>query len=229
MRAPSRARRLGWVIAIVVSLCACGSDDPRPQAVGIRAEGCRAVADLGSGLAIGPDLVLTSAHTVAGASDLTVLIDAKTTAPATVVAFDPSMDLAYLRTSGDAAIESTRPVISSEQAEPGVAGRALVFRDGAATEVDVEIRRRVVINTEDIYVEEGARRPGFEISADIQLGDSGGAVLVGGEVIAIVWARTRDFDDDRFYAIDVSRARGRIDAQLAAGDLGPEVDLSRCT
>lgn len=63
-------------------------------------------------------------------------------------------------------------------------------------------------------------RPGFELTADIELGDSGGSVFVDDEVIAALWARSRD-DGDRSYAIDVSRARDLIDTQLASGDLGP--------
>jgi len=192
----------------------CGTNATDLHAVGIRAEGCRSTAELGSGLLVGSGLVLTSAHVVAGADTITVLIDTDTEADATIVGFDPFMDLAYLRTPVEAMANAAVPVISSNRAEPGATGWALVFRDGAPTELDVEVRRRTRINTEDIYVEGATTRPGFELTADIELGDSGGAVVVDSEVIGVLWARTRDFDDARAYAIDVSRARDLIDTQL---------------
>ncbi len=222
---------IGTALAVVASLVlwGCGTDGAELRAVGIRAEGCGAGAGKGSGLVVAPGVVLTSAHVVAGANTITVRIDADTEAAATVVGFDPFMDLAYLRTPAEAAADAIEPSISSDHVEPGSFGHALVFRDGAPTELDVEVRRRVRINTEDIYVEGDITRPGFELTADIELGDSGGAVYVDGEIIGVLWARTRDFDDDGSYAIDVSRARGLIDTQLATGELGPAVDASRCS
>ena len=217
-----------FVVLASLVLWGCGAVGAEPRAVGIRAEGCGPGAGKGSGLVVAPGVVLTSAHVVAGADTITVQFEADTEASATVIGFDPFMDLAYLRTPAEAAVGAIEPSISSDHAEPGSSGHALVFRDGAPTELDVEVRRRVRINTEDIYVEGDVTRPGFELTADIELGDSGGAVYVDGEIIGVLWARTRDFDDDGSYAIDVSRARELIDTQLATGVLGPEVDTSRC-
>ncbi len=228
-RSPQRTV-IGTAFAVVASLVlwGCGTDGTELRAVGVRAEGCGPGAGKGSGLIVEPGVILTSAHVVAGADTITVQIDADTEANATIVGFDPFMDLAYLQTPAEAATDAIEPSISSDDVEPGSSGRALVFRDGAPTELDVQVQRRVRINTEDIYVEGDITRPGFELTADIEFGDSGGAVYVDGKIIGVLWARTRDFDDEGSYAIDVSRARELIDTQLATGELGPEVDTSRC-
>lgn len=219
-------RALSAAVALLL-LCGCGDDATRPRAVGLHVVGCGAGAGTGSGLLVAPDVVLTSAHVVAGAETITILVDGDTEAAATVVGFDPWMDLAYLHAPVEAAADIVEPAISGDGVEPGTEGRALVFRDGAPTELEVEIRRRVRINTEDIYVEGETTRPGFELRAEIELGDSGGAVWADGRVVGVLWARSRG-DGERAYAIDVSRARTLIDGQLAAGDLGPDVDPARC-
>ena len=89
------------------------------------------------------------------------------------------------------------------------------------------MRRRLTINTEDIYVEGETARPGWELEAEIEPGDSGGAVIVDGEVIGVLWARSRKYPG-RSYAIDPDRAGARIDEQLGSGRLGADIDISRC-
>ncbi len=85
-------------------------------------------------------------------------------------------------------------------------GRAYVFRDGAVEVLPVRVRRPVQIHTEDIYIEGDTYRPGFELDAEIRSGDSGGPVMVDGEVIGVIWARSSKFDA-RAYAIDPRRRR----------------------
>jgi len=97
---------------------------------------------------------------------------------------------------------------------------------GEVESLPVIMARPVTIRTEDVYVEGETLRPGFELTADIVEGDSGGAVTVGGEVVGVVWARSRT-DADRAYAIDPLRAGAVLRAQLESGDLG-DVDLTRC-
>ncbi len=91
----------------------------------------------------------------------------------------------------------------------------------------MRIRRRVNIRTEDIYIEGETLRPGFELDAGIESGDSGGAVMVDGKVVGVIWARSNKYDE-RAYAIDAVRAADLIDEQRATGRLGPDVDITRC-
>ena len=145
-------------------------------------------------------------------------------AEATVIGFDPEMDLAYL--AFDAVPTRTMPV-DSGQVEAGDTGTAYVVRDGVVVPVPVRIRRRVNIRTEDIYIQGETLRPGFDLDAEIESGDSGGAVVVDGRVVGVVWARSNRFDR-RAYAIDPVRAGDLIEEQRRTGQLGDDVDIARC-
>ena len=216
------------VLLLAASLATSCDSEATSAAVGLRVVACRPHPELGSGALVriaGVDepLVLTAAHVVAGAEDITVT-HGDTTRTGTIVAFDPEMDLAYLAIDdGDGSPAWT---IDSAAVTSGDTGVALVVRDGVPVVVPVTIERRVTIRTEDIYVEGETRRPGFELTADIDEGDSGGAVVVDGTVVGVVWARSRRAGD-RAYAIDPVRAGDRVHAQLRTGDLG-DIDLARC-
>ena len=56
-------------------------------------------------------------------------------------------------------------------------------------------------------------RPGFELDADIESGDSGGPVVVDGKVVGVLWARSSKYDH-RAYAIDPVAAGGLVREQL---------------
>ncbi|MEO6571852.1 MAG: serine protease, partial [Ilumatobacteraceae bacterium] len=104
-RPPGRSRRGRWatvvttgaaVTVVAVGAGACGFDAPS-AVVGVVVDSCDPGQDRGSGMVVAPGLVLTSAHVLAGAQGIQVVRDDRT-APATIVAFDPEMDLAYLST-----------------------------------------------------------------------------------------------------------------------------------
>ena len=213
-------------VAIAVTTSGCGGD-PGVTTVALEVVGCRPHPERGSGVVVhvagrdGP-LVVTAGHVVAGAREIRVTHDA-TTRPGTVVAFDPDMDLAYLAVDGLGGAAST---IDSSEVDPGDTGTVHVVRDGVAVTVPVTVERRIRIRTEDVYVEGETLRPGFELRAAVEEGDSGGAVVVDGRVVGIVWARSRRAGD-RAYAIDPVAAGELALAQLASGDL-TGVDLTRC-
>lgn len=212
--------------AIVLPAATACAPDPPSDAVGLVVTGCRPGEEIGSGMLIGDDLALVSAHVVAGARTITVH-HATGSYAAEVVAVDPDMDLAAVAV--DLPPHRRTPIrVTSDRAGAGDSGVAYVFRDREIVGVPVTIRRRVRINTEDVYVEGETRRPGFELTADIRAGDSGGAVVVDGELVGVVWARSRRADD-RAWAIDPDRGGARIRAQLASGELGDDVDLARCS
>jgi S1-C subfamily serine protease len=201
-------------------MTACAPDPPS-AIVGVVVDGCPPGLDSGSGALVDHGLVLTSAHTLRGAESIVVTRD-DTEAPATIVGFDPELDLAYLAVD----IDGEPLDVDSSGVEPGERGRAWVVRDGEAVPVDVVVDRRIRLETEDIYVEGDTVRPGLELTADIEPGDSGGVVLVDGDVVGVVWARSRH-QPGRAYAIDPDRGGERIDEQRRSGDLG-DVDLARC-
>jgi S1-C subfamily serine protease len=222
-------RRAASLVALLLAVGAGCAPDPPSAAGGVLAAGCRNRTGTGSGIFVrveGADqpLFLTSAHVVKGATEITVTRRGAT-GVGTVVAFDPEMDLAYLRVSG---LTSRHPAtIDSSDVEEGDDGVAYLARDGQVVALPLTIRRRVQIRTENIYVEGETLRPGFELRADIDPGDSGGAVVVDGKVIGVVWARSNR-SPTRAYAIDPVRAGDLVRRQLRTGEIDDTIDLTRC-
>lgn len=212
-------------VALLTSGCA---PDPPSAVVALEATGCGPQPDVGSGMfvdveGVADPLVLTSAHVVAGAREITVT-RGEASGTGTVVALDPDMDLAYVAVDGLAGLHPW--TVDSSTVEGGEHATVYAVRDGEVVALPSTIGRRVEIRTEDVYVEGETVRPGYELSARIEEGDSGGAVIVDGKVVGVVWARSRRADD-RAYAIDPVRAGERIQEQIRTRDLGA-VDLTRC-
>lgn len=215
-------RRPAVVAAAAAVLAAGCAADPPSAVVGIVVEACDPGIELGSGAVVAPGIVLTAAHTLRGAQRVEVVRGDRRSS-ATVVGFDPDLDLAYLRVDRWPVV----PIeVGSEHVEHGDTGTAWVYRDGEVIGLPATIERRVRVNTEDIYIEGETSRSSFELRAGIRSGDSGGAVVVDGKVVGVLWARSR-VGDERAYAIDPDRGGDLIDRQLATGDLG-DVDLTRC-
>ena len=192
--------------------------------MGLSVAGCPPGEAHGTGTIVAPGLVLTSAHVVKGANEIGVTNgDWSTTG--TVVGFDPNMDLAYVRLDSGSAQALD---LDGSHVERGDAGSAYVFRDGSVDVIPVRIRRPVRIHTEDIYIEGDTYRPGYELDADIRAGDSGGPVIVNGDVVGVLWARSSKFED-RAYAIDPVAAGDLIREQLQSGEIASNIDLSRCS
>lgn len=219
--------RTAIVAAAAIAVTASCAPDPPSAVVGVIVDACDPADEIGSGMIVADGLVLTSAHVVAGARSIAVLQNGATS-DATIVAFDPEMDLAYLAIDDQRTGPMPEPMtVASEHVAEGDRGVAYVVRDREPVTLPVRVRRRINIRTEDIYIDGETLRPGFELDADIRPGDSGGAVMVGGEVVGVIWARSRRFDD-RAYAIDPVRAGDLVGEQLRNGELGDDIDLARC-
>jgi S1-C subfamily serine protease len=199
--------------AIAVAMCAlasaCGTTSRTVNAVDaaveIVADGCPEVDIFGQGLVVAPGRVLTAAHVVAGATEISIRHNGKRVT-GVVTAFDPNNDLALV------AIPTTfAPAIAVGPAHPGDHGTAVVRRGGVATAIDVTVSRAVTIHTEDIYIEGSYERAGFELAATIEPGDSGAVVVARGRAVAVVWARARGSDKAAF-AIDPAPILGSLAA-----------------
>ena len=217
-------RRIAATLAIATLAPAGCAVDPPSAVVGVRVQGCSLTTEKGSGIIVRDGLVLTSAHVLRGARSVEVTRGDETWS-AEIVGFDPNMDLAYLATDRTGAGTVT---VGGDDVEAGDRGDAWVVRRDGIERIDVTVSRRLTINTEDIYVKGATERPGWELEADIEPGDSGGAVIVDGSVIGVLWARSRRFPG-RSYAIDPDRAGDLIRDQLRAGELGDDIDISRCS
>ncbi len=207
------ALRWAVVASTLVAIAACAEPNPAsdtdvfdeaiPAAIRVLATGCSPSPDLGSGSMIDTDLAITAAHVVAGATDVRVVGADGEPFSAEVVRFDPALDLAVLRTAqpiGAALTVGDRP-------EADDRGAIVTYRGSGeqptAVISQVSVVRTVNIDTTDIYLEREVTRRGFEVSAEIESGDSGAVVVLpGGIATGMIWARSTA-GDNRAWAIDL--------------------------
>jgi hypothetical protein len=184
-------RRLLCLVSGGLMTVACGSDSPPAplsserileSAVQVAAIGCRAFETHGAGMMVADGRIATVAHVVAGAARVEVR-GVRGNAEATVVYFDPILDIALLKVDA-----SLAPPISIGTAARGDHGTVIVYRDDAPVERPADVQRLVDIRTADIYGEGKYLRSGYELHLDIQEGDSGATVVVGNKAVALVWA-----------------------------------------
>ena len=154
--------------------------------------------------------IVTVAHTIAGASEIAVVDSDGTEHIARVMAFDKDSDLAVL----DA------PTIGVEPLMLGAitVGPAYLFvwsRNGGTEAKPVEVLKRLRITIEDIYIDEIVQRTGLEIEGDVEIGDSGGAIVSDrGKVMGIVYANSRERGSVGF-ATDVAEIRDVLSSAAA--------------
>lgn len=155
--------------------------------VRIESVGCGGTVN-GSGFVASNNLVITNAHVVAGIERPTV-VDTEGRREATVVYFDPDLDMAVLRTSGLAGDPLS---ISRERFPRGTTGAVLGYPGGGPLQVsDMAVLRSLDARGRDIYGQGLVQRPVYELQSSIASGSSGGpAVLPDGTVIGLVFARS---------------------------------------
>ncbi|MEO0495575.1 MAG: serine protease [Actinomycetota bacterium] len=185
----------GLAAAIVLVATACGADDPLATldqvVVGVEAQGCGLEPAFGTGVAIehgGQVVVVTSAHTVAGAGEVSLRRAAGLSIPAEVVAFDPDRDVAVIAAD---AIRNGRPLATPSA---GADATAVVWSPDVGLEsFDTSVTQLLRVTIEDIYVEDVVERRAFEFAGAITAGDSGAPILdEAGDVLGIVYARSRE-------------------------------------
>lgn len=154
-------------------------------AVQVIANGCSSIEVHGAGMMVAPGRIATVAHVVAGAKSVEVR-GAHGTADATIVYFDPILDVAVLKVDPDVA-----PPVPIGDASPGDRGGVVVYRDEGPVELPVEVQRLVNIRTADIYGQGKHIRSGYELTLDIRAGDSGAVVVIDNHAVALVWATSR--------------------------------------
>lgn len=208
-----------------MTLTACASEAAVPRVdvaastVGVLADGCGPTASAGSGVVLGaPGQVVTVAHTVAGATNVVVVDAAGERWPADLVSIDVGADLAVLTVDG-----LTAPALTAGSVQTGPARAHRWSIEDGVDEQPVEVTTRLAITIDDIYGEQSVRRSGIEISGDIEVGDSGGPVVLDdGTVIGIVYARSRTRVSTAFAtdATEIARVLAAVSPQA--------VDAGRC-
>jgi S1-C subfamily serine protease len=152
----------------------------------------------GSGFVISPDHILTNAHVVAGVdSHQTVTVGNGTTLPATVVYYDPQVDVAVLYVPG----LNLTPLHFASAANPGdnavVAGYPL---DATYLHlVPARIGGEQNAQGPNIYQTSTVTRQIYEIRAVVRSGNSGGPLLSPqGTVDGVVFAAAVGVNDTGF-------------------------------
>ncbi len=180
----------------------------------------------GSGFAIGPNLVITNAHVVAGepAGQTFVRRDFDgRTLPAVVVAYDPNRDLAVLSVRGLGLPALTLATGSAGQTgavfgHPGGVDQLVIAPAGVFQEVTAQGR--------DLYDTHTTRRDVFILAAILHPGDSGGALVnSSGMVIGVAFAIAPDRPDTA-YALTSAEVQGVLAVPRAAAGVSTEACVS---
>lgn len=137
------------------------------------AQSCQKVLD-GSGVVVGANRVMSAAHTVAGAESVTVS-DGDEERPATVVSFDPNMDIAILDVPD---LQAPPLEFAHEKAPTGTDALVLGYPGGGPFVVNpARIREVIELTGPDIYRTTTVNREVYVIRGKVGQGDSGGPLI----------------------------------------------------
>jgi S1-C subfamily serine protease len=141
----------------------------------------------GSGWAVRPNLIVTNAHVVAGATDTTVTTQSGVELDATAVYYAPDRDLALLK------VDARLPTLTvaggdSEGDEAAVLGYP---ENGPYTVTPARIGETRPTVSEDSYGRGPVERTITALGGDVRSGNSGGPLLNShGEAVGVVFAAT---------------------------------------
>lgn len=159
----------------------------KASTVRVQGQACGLIYE-GSGFAVAPDLIVTNAHVVAGEprGATSVLLPSGQQLPATVVRFDPNIDLALLSVPNLG--ENALPVMV---AHPEITGAVFGHPNG---QYDVYVSpARAVIEEEavggNLYDSRTTKRDVLVLAAALAHGDSGGPLVdTDGRVVGVAFA-----------------------------------------
>jgi S1-C subfamily serine protease len=165
----------------------------------------------GSGFVVGPGLVATNAHVIAGESlGNTQVLLGSTAYAATPVYFDPSFDLAVLRTSAPLGPVLT---IDPNSVANGTQAALLGYpEDGPLILDPASVTQAVTAVGKDIYNSGTVTRDVYALDAKVLPGNSGGPLMgPGGQVIGVVFSRSTVYPNVG-YALTSSGVLARVQA-----------------
>lgn len=187
-----------------------------------RARSCSRALE-GSGFVVAPQRVMTNAHVVAGTDQVQVEISPNNALDATVVSYDPEVDVAILKVPG---LRAPVLPLASKPAISGLSGLVLGYPlDGPYTASAARVRDRIHLRGPDIYNASTVVRNVYTVRAVVRSGNSGGPLLDGsGEVLGLVFGAAVDNDETGFVLAD-----DEISGQVAAApNRHSEVDTGSC-
>lgn len=191
----------------------------RAAAVRVSGVACASVQD-GSGTVVGPELVITNAHVVAGEQATTVTDADGVDRTGIVVRFDPLRDLAVVRVA-----DLDAEPLALGDAEPEALASVFGYPGGGELRVaPTRVGETIEARGTDIYRDQPSSRRVLVLAARLAPGDSGaGVVDTNGRLIGVAFA-VDPGSSTTAYAL----ARSEIEATLAsaegaftAADTGP--------
>jgi S1-C subfamily serine protease len=161
----------------------------------------------GSGFVYADGRLMTNAHVVAGVDDPEVYVGSDDAVDATVVFYDPRLDVAVLDfDSGE--IPPLRLTPEGDPAQPKEAVAILGYpQDGPFDIRSGRIRAAQTLRSPDIYGDGAVIRDVFSLRGLVRPGNSGGPIVDSeGQVAGVVFAASVT-DDDTGYALTADQVR----------------------
>ncbi len=182
------------------------ADQVAASTVLVSGEACGRIQE-GSGFVVGPDLVATNAHVVAGEVATEVETPDGRRRRGRVVAFDPALDLAVLQVEG-----LDRPALPLDGADAGDRGAVFGRPGGGPLRLaPFEVGERVRATGTDIYDRSRVEREVLVLAAALRPGDSGSALVSPeGAVVGVAFAIAPDRDGVA-YALTTAELRAVLD------------------
>ena len=185
----------------------------RASVVKIQGQGCGGVVE-GSGFVVGPNLVATNAHVVAGIRHPYVS-DGNGTHSSSVIWFDPDLDFAVLRVSN---LAGNSLVVDDQKVSVGTPAAVLGYPGGGDfTAGPAAVSNQFDASGRDIYNQGNTLRSVYELRATVRPGNSGGPLInKDGTVIGVVFAESTDYAHTG-YALTSDQIKNEIN-QAASQD-----------
>ncbi|MGH3548392.1 MAG: MarP family serine protease, partial [Pseudonocardiaceae bacterium] len=187
-----------------------------------RARSCSRALE-GSGFVVAPQRVITNAHVVAGTDQVQVELSPNNALDATVVSYDPEVDVAILKVPG---LRAPVLPLAPKPAVSGLSGLVLGYPlDGPYTASAARVRDRIHLRGPDIYNASTVVRNVYTVRAVVRSGNSGGPLLdSAGEVLGLVFGAAVDNDETGFVLAD-DEISGEV---AAAPSRSTEVSTGSC-
>ena len=181
----------------------------------------------GTGFVIGPELVMTNAHVVAGTSETSVeVINNKGRTremSAAVISYDPAVDLAVLYVRG---LQAPALEFAPDAAAVGDDGIVLGYPlDGPFTPTSAKIRDRIQLRGPNIYDNGEVTREVYTVRAVVRSGNSGGPMIrPDGKVVGVVFGAALD-DSETGFVLTAAQVEPTLNK---AGTLTRPADTGSC-
>jgi S1-C subfamily serine protease len=181
----------------------------------------------GTGFVIGPELVMTNAHVVAGTAETGVEIRTSRgkvrELDGEVVLYDPAVDLAVIRVPDlEADPLSFDPGAAAAGDDAIIVGYPL---DGPYTATAAKVRSLINLKGPDIYDSGEVTREVYTVRAVVRSGNSGGPMIApDGRVVGVVFGAALD-DQETGFVLTVDQVAGAVEQ---ASGLRREVDTGNC-